>query len=82
MAELRGAADAGDTVAIRRGAHTLRSNAVTFGASTLSGLCGELEASVGVAGDDEVARLVSAIALELERARASLAAERAAVGQG
>jgi HPt (histidine-containing phosphotransfer) domain-containing protein len=43
--ELRSGLEAGDTDSVRRAAHTLKSNAATFGATVLAEMCGELEAS-------------------------------------
>jgi HPt (histidine-containing phosphotransfer) domain-containing protein len=42
-AGMRSAADAGDAVALRLAAHTLKSNCRSFGASALAELCHEIE---------------------------------------
>jgi PAS domain S-box-containing protein len=56
-----------ETDEVTRGAHTLKSNAATFGASSLADLCRELEAA-GKAGTLEGgSRLLSRIEVELER---------------
>jgi CheY-like chemotaxis protein/HPt (histidine-containing phosphotransfer) domain-containing protein len=44
LEELRGALSADDAETARRAAHTLKSNAATFGATALAALCAELEA--------------------------------------
>jgi HPt (histidine-containing phosphotransfer) domain-containing protein len=43
VANLRKAAEAGDLDALRRSAHSLKSNSAEFGATALSGLARELE---------------------------------------
>jgi signal transduction histidine kinase/CheY-like chemotaxis protein/HPt (histidine-containing phosphotransfer) domain-containing protein len=52
LRELRAGLDAADGDVVRRAAHTLKSNAATFGASALAELCAELEAQ---ARDGELA---------------------------
>ena len=42
--ELRDVLSTGDGAIVRRAAHTLKSNAATFGATALAALCAELEA--------------------------------------
>jgi PAS domain S-box-containing protein len=57
FSKLRVAVENGDADALRRAAHTLKSNAATFGALKLAELCQELEAlgeSGGVAGASEL----------------------------
>jgi HPt (histidine-containing phosphotransfer) domain-containing protein len=55
---LRSAQAAGDAVAFRRAAHSLKSNANSFGASALSALARELEETgLSAPGDAEDARL-------------------------
>ena len=74
VAQLADAAGKGDTAALRRHAHTLKSNAASFGATELSGLCSTLEARAR-AGDLEGAdAAVARIAREFDGARAALAA--------
>ena len=43
LAEMEAAAGAGDASALRRAAHTLKSNCRTFGASALAGQCQRIE---------------------------------------
>ena len=74
VAQLADAAGKGDAAALRRHAHTLKSNAASFGAVELSEECAALEARAragDLAGaDDAVVR----IAREFDGARAALAA--------
>ncbi len=46
LQQLRAGLGAGDRESVQRAAHTLKSNAQTFGASHLASLCAELEAAV------------------------------------
>ncbi len=48
--DLRAGLAAGDEVAVRRAAHTLKSTSATFGATDLAATCRQIEASAG-AGD-------------------------------
>jgi PAS domain S-box-containing protein len=71
------ALERGEVDEVRRGAHTLKTNAATFGATGLADLCRELEAA-GKAGTLEGAsRLLSRIEVELERVTGELASIRA-----
>jgi CheY-like chemotaxis protein len=45
LQELRDGLSAGDDATVRRAAHTLKSNAATFGATNLAALCAELESA-------------------------------------
>ncbi|MBD0330962.1 MAG: response regulator, partial [Thermoleophilia bacterium] len=76
LAALRQALEAEDSDALRRGAHTLKANAATFGADALAELARELEAAGEEARLAGAAELVSRVEAEYERARAVLAAER------
>jgi len=72
VAEIGVAAASGDLDVLRRSAHTLKSNAASFGADDLAGLCAELEGQArdGVFEDsDDLARQ---IALAFEGARRAL----------
>jgi len=70
LAELRAARAAGDADGYRRAAHSLKSNANTFGATALGAQAREIElAGLGEPAAD-VARIT---ALEAEYARAALA---------
>jgi CheY-like chemotaxis protein/HPt (histidine-containing phosphotransfer) domain-containing protein len=74
LAELHTAAEAHDCETLRRAAHTLKSNAATFGASDLSGLCAELEAQARDNGTDGTSARVSAIERAYASAQPALAA--------
>jgi CheY-like chemotaxis protein len=72
LRELREGANRGDADVVRRTAHTLKSNAATFGASTLADVSRDLE-SRARAGTLETARpLVDRIEEELRRVQAAL----------
>ncbi len=73
---LHSAVERGDADGLRRAAHTLKSNAATFGASALAELCGELEA-IGEAGTVAGAsELLARADAEHERLRSDLGARR------
>ena len=75
---LRSAAASGDTAAIVRPAHSLKSNAANVGATALGELARALEAD-GRAGDvPDAARRVANLEAEFDRVRDTLLAERAA----
>lgn len=76
LAALRTAQSAGDAAELRRIAHTLKSNAATFGAQGLAVACRELEsaASAGQAANQQA--LVERVVAEAERATPGLAAAR------
>ena len=72
VAAIASAAGTGDVEALRRGAHTLKSNAASFGATELSELCAQLETDAragDIATADDLARH---IADAFARARRSL----------
>jgi HPt (histidine-containing phosphotransfer) domain-containing protein len=74
LAELRAAADAGDAGAVRRVAHTLKSNGATFGVVRLEQVCRELELRAS-GGDLEGANeLIGEIDKALAEARPELQA--------
>jgi PAS domain S-box-containing protein len=76
VATLRAAVERGDADEAHRAAHTLKSNAATFGARSFSELCRELEA-LGRQGQLEAARpLLSQAEEQWERVRGALAAAR------
>ena len=64
LAQLTDAAGSGDTDLLRRTAHTLKSNAASFGATELADLCGTLETQArdgSVTGlDAQIARIANA----------------------
>lgn len=72
IAAMRDAAAAGDSEALRRGAHSLKSNSASFGAETLARLSRELE-ELGRSGSmDGAGRGVRDIEAEYERVRRAL----------
>jgi HPt (histidine-containing phosphotransfer) domain-containing protein len=70
MAELERALAAGDAVAFRRAAHSLKSNANTFGARSLGEMARALELQGPPAAAD--ARALPALAAEFARVAAAL----------
>jgi HPt (histidine-containing phosphotransfer) domain-containing protein len=76
MAEMQTAAATGDAAALRRAAHTLKSNSRTFGASALSDLCQEIEERAATGKLDGLAPLVVRAATSYPGVAAALRAER------
>ena len=72
LAALRSALEEGDAEAARRAAHTLKSNAATFGATSLTDVSRELEAAAARGELDGAAGLVERTELEWQRAREAL----------
>ena len=72
MTAARHGLEAGDAEEVRRAAHTLRSNAATFGASELADRSGRLEAAARAGTLDDGPAQVEAISEELERVHAAL----------
>ena len=72
MAEMNNAAASGESATLRRAAHTMKSSARDFGALALSDLCRRLEEQCRSGEPERPELLVSAIAMELEKARAAL----------
>ena len=70
---MRSSAVDGNGETLRRTAHTLKSNARTFGASSLAELCEELEATARAGVRDDVSDLVHGIEREFARVDAVLA---------
>ncbi|MGH2576240.1 MAG: response regulator, partial [Actinomycetota bacterium] len=66
---------------VRRGAHTLKSNAATFGATSLAGLCHDLEAAAKAGTLDRETELLSRIEAELKRVTGDLERTRAELGR-
>jgi CheY-like chemotaxis protein len=62
----------GEVDEVRRGAHTLKTNAATFGAASLADLLRELEAAAKAGSLDGGSQLLSRIAVELERVTGEL----------
>jgi HPt (histidine-containing phosphotransfer) domain-containing protein len=73
---LRDAAAAGDAETARRAAHTLKSNARTFGASTLSSLSQQTEAAAAGGDLESVLSMVGPIEAAWTEAQAALVATR------
>ncbi len=76
MATLRQASEQAEADELRRGAHTLKSNAATFRATALEDLCRQLEALAAAGGLADAARLIDPIDEELALVRAELDAAR------
>ncbi len=76
MATLRQASEQAEADELRRGAHTLKSNAATFRATALEDLCRQLEALAAAGGLADAARLIDPIDDELALVRAELDAAR------
>jgi histidine phosphotransfer protein HptB len=76
LAELRDAFSAGDAERLRRSAHTLKSNAATFGAEALTSACRELEHAAGAAPSADAAELVARVEAEAAQSAPLLAAAR------
>ena len=76
LVELRAASSEGDAERLHRIAHTLKSNAATFGAERLANACRELEQS-GRAGEPaDAGELVARVEAEAARAAPGLATAR------
>jgi HPt (histidine-containing phosphotransfer) domain-containing protein len=75
---LRGAVTAGDTEAIVRPAHSLKSNAANVGATELGELARGLEADGRAGQVPDVAARIASVEAEFAAVRAALLAERAA----
>jgi PAS domain S-box-containing protein len=76
LAGLKSARQSGAADELRRGAHTLKSNARTFGAARLANLCQELESTAKRDVVSEAAGLVTNIEDEYGRVASALAAAR------
>ena len=76
IAAMRAAVAAGDAEALRRAAHSLKSNSANFGALALSAKCKELEL-LGKAGTlDGAADKIAVVAADYEQVRGVLEAMR------
>ncbi|MBW5480642.1 response regulator [Streptomyces bambusae] len=69
---IRHTVPAGDPGEVRLAAHTLRSNADTFGASVLSSLCANLETQARVGALTQAESLISSIEAEYDKCRTAL----------
>jgi HPt (histidine-containing phosphotransfer) domain-containing protein len=76
LAALREASARGDAEELHRGAHTLKSNAATFGAEGLADACRELEQSARTADPAGTRELLARVEAEAGRAAPALAAAR------
>ncbi len=72
VASMATAAGSGDVDGLRRAAHTLKSNAASFGATDLSELCAALESRARAGSVDDADAAVTQIARAFEGARAAL----------
>jgi HPt (histidine-containing phosphotransfer) domain-containing protein len=73
--QIGGAAQTGDSEALRKAAHAMKSSSANVGAERLSALCKELEA-IGRGGSvNGAAPLAAAVEMELARAAAALEAQ-------
>jgi len=79
LATLRDAVQAGDTDAVRRAAHTLKSHAMTFGATPLEHAARELEARAAEGTLQSAPERVEAVEGAFARARAALETALAAI---
>jgi two-component system sensor histidine kinase/response regulator len=73
---MRSAYEAARADELRRAAHTLKSNARTFGAGSLAELCERLETKARSGELDETAELVADIERSYSRVEEALAARR------
>ena len=73
LAQLIDAAGADNVADVTRFAHTLKSNAASFGAVDLTGRCAQLEAQARGGAIDDLDGQVAAIAGSFEQARSALA---------
>jgi CheY-like chemotaxis protein len=76
LATLRAAIERDDASEVRRAAHTLKSNAATFGANTLEEMCRTLEAKAKAGGLDGGADLLAAVEREMARVESALRTAR------
>jgi signal transduction histidine kinase/DNA-binding response OmpR family regulator len=72
VAAARKGLEAGDADEVRRAAHTLKSNAATFGANELADRSSRLEAAAKTGTLDDAPERIDAIAEELKRVHAAL----------
>lgn len=75
LAELRRAAEAGDSAAVERLAHTLRGSSANLAARRLPGLCAELERRAAAGGVAELSGLLLEMEAESERVSYALGAQ-------
>jgi CheY-like chemotaxis protein len=75
LAQMADAVGTGDIDVLRRSAHTLKSNAASFGATDLAELCGKLEAQVRAGSIDGATELTKLIASAFNGARTALSTQ-------
>jgi len=75
-ADMQAAGASGDAVALRRAAHTLKSNSRTFGATALADICQEIEERAATGNLDGVAQMVDGAVASYPGVVAALRAER------
>jgi HPt (histidine-containing phosphotransfer) domain-containing protein len=76
LSKLRQAAEQQDAESLRRAAHTLKSNTADFGASTLNGMCKELEYRARDGALNNVLELVAHAEQEYDHVKVALEAVR------
>mgnify|MGYP001818114487 CR=1 FL=1 len=72
LAAMERALNTGDSEGLRRAAHSLKSNSITFGALRLAGMCKELEDLAKTGSLDGAGARIAAVAAECKRARFAL----------
>ena len=75
LAQLAEAAGSNDIAVLSRAAHTLKSNAQSFGATDLAALCSELESQARQGAVDDARQKVQAIAVAFDDTRRALGAQ-------
>jgi signal transduction histidine kinase/DNA-binding response OmpR family regulator/putative methionine-R-sulfoxide reductase with GAF domain len=75
VGKIADAAGSGDLDVLRRSAHTLKSNAASFGATDLAELCGNLEAQARAGSTDGASELTKQIASAFNAARTVLSTQ-------
>ncbi len=79
LATIRQSLESGDAEAVRRAAHSLKSNSATFGATALARLCQELEERAKRGALNDAAELVSLVEATYAEVETALRAARPAV---
>ncbi len=75
LVQMADAVGTGDVDVLRRSAHTLKSNAASFGATDLAELCGKLETQARAGSTDGASELTKQIAIAFDVARAALSTQ-------
>jgi two-component system chemotaxis response regulator CheY len=71
----------GDKAVIERTAHTLKSSAATFGATSMRAIAAEMETAARAGRLDQVAQMIAALKSEFDRVREVLETERVQLAQ-